>query len=167
MALVAPPEEPMWGERRRWRVPGGPEVLPGCCVSAAGSGLPVSPPGPAPALPRGCGVWKSPRHRTLRPSRSCTPRGEGHWGLPWGAGMLPGPVQGRGQRERESSAVGPPWARACPSSCRARAALHPCPSLLSRVTVGQQGCSDLSPCPFVHGTASGNLWLVRSLFQAF
>lgn len=130
-------------------------MVPGCCGR-------LGAPGPALAVPWSCGVWQSPWHRTLRTSQNCAPRGgTGGWAGTWEAA---GAGPRLGTMGREHSSVGPPCVWACLSSRRARAALHPCTHL-----GGGSGTPRLQrpvPVPHVHGTASGNLLLVRSLFQA-
>lgn len=142
---VPPPEEPLWGERRRWRVRGGSLVVPGCCEHGR---VGVAAVTSLPSAGGASGLWCREEPPVQDPAdipELHTARGP--WGLPWAAGLLPGLLQGQGQWEWESSGVRPPRAWACPSSCRARAALLPCPALVSGVAVGHQGCSHLSPCP--------------------
>lgn len=159
---VAPPEEPMRVEGGG----GGSVAVPGCCVSVARSGLPLSPPGPSAGADSGLRRLESPRHRTLRPSQSRTlGGGTGGWMWCWdaaGAGPRPG-TTGMGELRRGASGR---RARAWPRSGSAGAALRSCPPR-SRGGSGVPRLQRPVPVPRVHGTALGNLLLVRSLFQAF
>lgn len=156
---VAPPEEPMGVEGG-----GGRSVaVPGCCVSVARSGLPLSPPGPSAGADSELRRLESPRHRTLRPSQSRTlGGGTGGWDVVLGC------CRGWSKARDNRNGRAPAW------GLQAKGPVHAALELLyAHVPPRSRGGSGVPrlqrpvPVPRVHGTALGNLLLVRSLFQAF